>query len=440
MKRFFCFLALLCFFFGAGAQENMDIKAGAGTIVPLKIGDRVPPVVLSGLINGAGLSGKDLSAFKGKLLVLDFWATWCGPCVAMMPKMDSLQAVYAGKVQFLPVAYQHKTAVETFLAKLEKQKGRKEKLPVITGDTLLVRLFPHSVLPHLVWISAEGTVKAVTDQDGLVGTVIEHLIAGKDPGVRMKKDEVMTYDRGSRLFSVNDGSEPGVSFAISGYKEGAGRGFYNDTMIPGKGADRRITARNNTLPELYRLAYAKQKKETVLELADTSVVAAEKLHGDSFLDWLKQGHAFCMELVLPDSARANAYNILRKRLDGYFRAYSASLEKRHVKCLALVRTSAVDKLKSAGGKPAVVQDAFGAKFENCYLRVFMSRMQLPLQFNPLPLVDETGYTGKADIELSGDLSNLSELNSELAKYDLRFEEKPADLEMLVIRDAAALKP
>lgn len=440
MKRFFCFLALLCFFFGAGAQENRDIKAGAGTMVPLKIGDRVPPVVLSGLINGDGLSGKDLSVFKGKLLMIDFWATWCGPCVAMMPKMDSLQEVYRGKVQFLPVAYQHKTEVETFLAKLERQKGHKEKLPVITGDTLLGKLFPHSVLPHLVWIGADGVVKAITDQDALSGTVIERLLKGKDAGVRMKKDEVMTYDRGARLFSANDGSEPGVSFAISGYKEGVGRGFYNDTMIPGNGGDRRMTARNNTLPELYRLAYSKQKKETVLELTDTSMVSAEKLHGDSFLDWLKQGHAFCMELVLPDSARADAYNILRKRLDGYFSAYSASLEKRRVKCLALVRTSTADKLKSSGGKPAVVQDAFGAKFENCYLRVFLSRMQLPLQFNPLPLVDETGYTGKADIELSGDLSDLAELNSELAKYDLRFEEKPADIEMLVIRDAAVVKP
>jgi thiol-disulfide isomerase/thioredoxin len=440
MKRFFCFLSLLCLFFGAGAQENMDTKSGANNIGPLQIGDRVPPVVLSGLINGAGLTVKDLSAFKGKLLVLDFWATWCSPCVAMMPKMDSLQQAYQGKVQFLPVAYQNKTTVETFLNKLEKQKGRKERLPVLTGDTLLGKLFPHSVLPHLVWIGGDGTVKAITDQDALNSTVIERLLAGKDPGVRMKKDEVMTYDKSSRLFSINDGSEPGVSFAVSGYKEGVGRGFYNDTMIPGNGTDRRMTARNNTLPELYRLAYSKQKKETVLELADTAMLSAEKLHGDSFLDWLKQGHAFCMELVLPDSARANANTILRKRLDGYFSAYSARLEKRHLKCLALVRTSTTDKLKSSGGKPAVVQDAFGAKFENCYLRVFLSRMQLPLQFNPFPLVDETGYTGKADIELSGDLSNLAELNSELAKYDLRFEEKPADLEMLVIRDAAKAKP
>lgn len=440
MKRFFSFLALLCLFFGAAAQENITINTSGAAASPLKIGDKVPAGVLSGLSKTAALQQKGSGDLKAKLLVLDFWATWCAPCVAMIPQMNTLQESYHGKIQLLPVAYQSRKEVETFLNRLEQQRGIKEQLPLVTGDTSLVKLFPHAELPHLVWIGPDGIVKAITGPQALNKAVIDRLLAGDNTGMKIKRDEVMTYDRSSNLLIDPSATEPGVSFAVSGYKEGVGRGYYNDTMIPGEGKERRMTARNQTIPELYLLAYSKKPKEVVLEVADTTALASGNLSSDDFREWLKQGHGFCVELVLPDSLRKRSYEILKSKLNAYFSNYSTSLEKRHVRCLALVRTSGADKLKSAGEKPAVEQDAFGSKFTNCYLRVFISRMQLPLQYHPLPLKDETGYTGKVDLQLSGDLSNLAELNRELAKYDLRFEERAADLEMLVIRDAVSSKP
>ncbi|PBJ11857.1 TlpA disulfide reductase family protein [Flavobacterium sp. ACN6] len=50
------------------------------------------------------MEGKEtkLSDYKGKLVVLDFWATWCGPCKASFPKMQNLVTKYKGKdVEFL---------------------------------------------------------------------------------------------------------------------------------------------------------------------------------------------------------------------------------------------------------------------------------------------------------------------------------------------------
>jgi thiol-disulfide isomerase/thioredoxin len=57
-------------------------------------------------IKGTEVSMKSL---KGKVVVIDFWATWCGPCVAEMPKMKSLYAEFKNKgVEFIGVSLDQK--------------------------------------------------------------------------------------------------------------------------------------------------------------------------------------------------------------------------------------------------------------------------------------------------------------------------------------------
>ena len=72
----------------------------AGEAVLLKNGSKAPDFEVR---DDSGNPVK-LSAYRGKVVVLDFWATWCGPCQESLPKTNQVAAKYAGKdVVFLGV-------------------------------------------------------------------------------------------------------------------------------------------------------------------------------------------------------------------------------------------------------------------------------------------------------------------------------------------------
>jgi len=65
-------------------------------------------------VTGEGVRLRDL---RGSVVVLDFWATWCGPCRRELPAVEKLSTEFAGKVQFFGVNDEDKGTVTGFLKK-----------------------------------------------------------------------------------------------------------------------------------------------------------------------------------------------------------------------------------------------------------------------------------------------------------------------------------
>ena len=112
-------------------------------------------------INASEFLAKSMSTFPNKALVLDFWATWCGPCLAEMPYSKKLHEESKGlPVEFIYLCTSANSDESTWKAKIAelKQPG----IHYFVDETLeneLMNLFSFSGFPNYAFIDKNGQYK-----------------------------------------------------------------------------------------------------------------------------------------------------------------------------------------------------------------------------------------------------------------------------------------
>jgi thiol-disulfide isomerase/thioredoxin len=106
--------------------KDDDVRANAGTDVTtgdqeqtptteLTVGDAAPTLEI-----GQWMKGQPVDGFQdGHVYVVEFWATWCGPCRAGMPHISQLQEHFADRVTFIGVSDEEEETVQSFLGRVQ---------------------------------------------------------------------------------------------------------------------------------------------------------------------------------------------------------------------------------------------------------------------------------------------------------------------------------
>lgn len=117
----------------------------------LKQGTAAPQWTLSDL-NG---NRRSLSEFKGKWVILDFWATWCAPCLASMPNLQELQNKYDSTLVVIGMDQweKSKTNIQEFLSK------RTITYLIIRSSDENAASYHVSSLPTVYLIDPAGTIR-----------------------------------------------------------------------------------------------------------------------------------------------------------------------------------------------------------------------------------------------------------------------------------------
>ncbi|MDQ8005262.1 MAG: thioredoxin domain-containing protein [Pedobacter sp.] len=178
-------LAVLCLNFSTKAQRNFDktitnsvntvtnspeITSGTKDAAPLRVGDKLPEAFWKQehTIYADGKTSKQtLEAYKDKLLILDFWATWCSPCISAFPKLQTYQQQFKNKLAIVLVNSVNTADKDERINKvLAKFSNSTEALACIKSDTVLLKSFPHAMVPLYVWI-IDSSVRAITAKEWL---------------------------------------------------------------------------------------------------------------------------------------------------------------------------------------------------------------------------------------------------------------------------------
>jgi thiol-disulfide isomerase/thioredoxin len=161
----FLFLVLLLFC-------NMMLAQERG----LKIGQTPPELVYYSFTAEKTIKYKK-DDFKNKVFLVDFWATWCGPCIESIPHLNGL--VEKNKnVKFISITYEPESLVKKFLNDhpMDSDVG-------LDDDFKMFRSYNAWAIPNVVMINSKGIIAGRIHPNKLTEEVIDILLNGGIPDV-----------------------------------------------------------------------------------------------------------------------------------------------------------------------------------------------------------------------------------------------------------------
>lgn len=123
-----------------------------------KVGTAAPALSFTQMMQASSTIGADWPSLHGKVVVLEFWATWCAPCIGEIPILNSLAAsVDPSKVQIISVDDEDPAVVQAFLKKKPIQGG----IGLDTSSKVFER-YGVDARPATVVVGPDGRVASTT--------------------------------------------------------------------------------------------------------------------------------------------------------------------------------------------------------------------------------------------------------------------------------------
>ena len=437
---------------------SLTVSICAGQqIKEIRVGEKLPEVFLKNVINHSSQATALKNLHNNQVLIIDFWATWCVPCIREMRFLDSLRGKNPDKFNVLMVTSQPKEVVDAFLA---KEKDTYLHLPIYFQDTLLRQYFPHRAIPHNIWINKSGVVKAITGNTEVTEANIFRFSQTSELSLPTKKDimdfrKEQEFHHSDKNFLYRSMITPLIPTNTSGAFGGAFRGK----------STTRYFEFNSTILDFFWSAFSKfsptpqgdVKNPKLIELHTKDSLRfmySDKLNAKTNLKYANQQewnekNMYCFALTLPHEVVDTIFRrYLFSDLERQF-SVKATIEKRKRFCYEIRGSRKVRKsLVQAENNKLSVQWLTSSKivFKGATIREildhFYRRFTTRKGLEPFVLLNNTGIEKWYDVELDfGNLLTTSQPSitvdmffKKLGEYGFYTRKKLRPYPILVLRD------
>jgi len=441
-------IVIIIILFVISAKGQQFEKIYSENFKSLNVGDTVPETLWRSIPKGN----------RAKLVILDFWSTYCGTCIEAFPKMEKLQYYFRGDIQIVLI---NTTETDSVVKQRFSQTNRKRdrskwlgtpaSLPALNGRIEFHTLFPYTTVPHHVWLNSDGKVLSITNGYNATIENIEKCIKQNKVSLIQKNDvlanEVVQnnliqpaipimppvyYSAFMSFFQASENLKLKIDSAKSVFK----LSLYNYDVTSHFKIAFEPGFSNIPFEKLkYAFGNSEKRIRTLLELRDEDRFQPP-IDLNLMDDW-KHRNLFTYELqgMIQNSNDWQTYmqQDINRFFGGIF-GIEGKVETRKFTCLVLKRINESALVSTGGILENSIQE-HGAVWRN---EKFRNIMNFFYRFENMklgrPLLDETGITYPVDLKLVGDLTSLKNIKEQLLQYGLDITEEERAVEVLVIKD------
>jgi uncharacterized protein (TIGR03435 family) len=298
------------------------------------VGQPAPPLTFTNLIGSPEGTKTDWPSLRGKVVVLEFWATWCAPCIAEIPHLNELaQSLAAKNIQFISVDDEDPAIVNEFMAKkhmagwvgLDTTKkifddyGVQERPTTIVIDSkglVAARLTPELVQKDQLAALAEGK-PVVFPVDTNAAAMADAQKIAKEAIAAMKNPTAGAGPKPLFEISIRPGEPDGKVIMFSGNDKATGTSSYDfrnaslSMLIPWAAdiPDSRLAIHGDLDKARYNLHVSAtdldiKQLSPALEVAVTSAAGVKLTHQSKEEDvWLLKATPQAATLLSPTASK-----------------------------------------------------------------------------------------------------------------------------------------
>ena len=351
----------------------------------------------------------NLSELRGKVVILEFWATYCAPCIPYIKHFEKLQFQFGDAIKVIEISEENRDKVDAFILK----KGYKNVSFAMDWGRKLNDMFYHHFIPHTVVIDQDGVVLAFTSPDEIDQEVIGKLINREPVTFTMKHEyQESSYNSSSNVLQnydqpiiVNKPKNQSYKIEFSNYKEGYATEFVKESSSEYKFV-------NCPLSLMYQILYDQKTSRVILDVNEPAKYSFENQN------------SYCLDLSVPDFIGKSVQDIALQQLEGLF-PLKSKIEVRNRKVFVLLKSDLQGAMNSI--------DSTGIIQKGLTIKDLMNYMESnPQLVNNLPVVNESGLPDTTILDLDWFQNYPDAVENKLRTLGLHGEVKMRDITCLVL--------